>query len=190
MSRSTRTPVQAVRGSRVSQRLKRRIFEMPPAMVSELVETLEEGGIQPWVIGGWGVDALLGHQTRRHLDVDLAFDARDGAEGRAIAALRGLGFEVVKRESLAPSRAVPFELGARIVLDDRRRHLVDLHPVTFPADTGSAAVTAEGRIGGRPVPCLTAQLQLRLHEGYGPRYFDRADVELLRAHLGDGRPPS
>lgn len=179
-----------MRGSRLGQRLKRRVFEMPPAMVPELVAALEGAGISPWVIGGWGVDALLGHQTRRHLDADLAFDARDGAEDRALAALHDLGFDVVKRESLAAPRGLPFELGARIVLDDRRRHLVDLHPVTFPADTGSAAVIAEGRIDGRPVPCLTAQLQLRLHEGYGPRHFDRADVELLRAHLGGGRAPS
>jgi lincosamide nucleotidyltransferase A/C/D/E len=28
-----------------------------------------------WAAGGWGVDALVGHQTRDHRDLDLALDA-------------------------------------------------------------------------------------------------------------------
>jgi hypothetical protein len=78
---------------------------------------------------------------------------------------------------------LPFRLVARIVLHDRRRHLVDLHPVLFipPADT--TAVTTEGRVAGRRVLCLSGPLQLRLREGHAPREFDDADLELLRAHV-------
>jgi hypothetical protein len=32
---------------------------------------LEREGIRSWVIGGWGIDALVGRQTREHHDLDL-----------------------------------------------------------------------------------------------------------------------
>ena len=37
--------------------------------VVELLNRLEEHGIDVWLNGGWGVDALLGHQTREHDDL-------------------------------------------------------------------------------------------------------------------------
>ncbi len=37
----------------------------------ELLGQLEEAGVQVWVDGGWGVDALIGYQTREHDDLDL-----------------------------------------------------------------------------------------------------------------------
>lgn len=163
---------------------------MPAEMVPAVLAALDEEGIRAWLIGGWGIDALLGRQTRRHLDLDLAFDAREGAEERAIAALSSRGFEVVKRETLSTPPGLPFRLSARIVLDDGRRHLVDLHPVEATRDQaggGDVEPTAEGRVAGSRVRCLTGTLQLALHQGYQARDFDRADVEQLRAHL-DGGP--
>jgi lincosamide nucleotidyltransferase A/C/D/E len=37
----------------------------------DLCQILEQRGIRFWVMGGWGVDALLGRQTRPHKDLDL-----------------------------------------------------------------------------------------------------------------------
>ena len=34
-------------------------------------DLLDRNGVQCWVIGGWGVDALLGRVTREHKDLDL-----------------------------------------------------------------------------------------------------------------------
>ncbi len=42
-----------------------------------------------------------------------------------------------------------------------------------------------GRIGGVPVPCLSAEQQLRFREGYEPREVDRHDIRLLRSALGE-----
>jgi lincosamide nucleotidyltransferase A/C/D/E len=39
--------------------------------------TLENLGIEMWVDGGWGVDALLGEQTRPHKDLDIAIQQKD-----------------------------------------------------------------------------------------------------------------
>ena len=42
-------------------------------MVSGVFEAAD---VRAWVEGGWGVDALMGRQTRDHDDVDLAVDER------------------------------------------------------------------------------------------------------------------
>jgi lincosamide nucleotidyltransferase A/C/D/E len=38
----------------------------------ELYKLFDRHGIKVWIDGGWGVDALLGHQTRKHDDLDIA----------------------------------------------------------------------------------------------------------------------
>jgi lincosamide nucleotidyltransferase A/C/D/E len=40
--------------------------------VAEILGRLDGAGIWYCVEGGWGVDALLGEQTREHDDLDLA----------------------------------------------------------------------------------------------------------------------
>ena len=32
---------------------------------------MEAHGVELWLMGGWGVDALLGRQTREHHDLDV-----------------------------------------------------------------------------------------------------------------------
>src|SRR4051794_20537942 len=38
---------------------------------ADLYELLRSRGIRCWVMGGWGVDALLEEQTREHHDLDV-----------------------------------------------------------------------------------------------------------------------
>jgi hypothetical protein len=50
---------------------------MTAADVLEIVDRLDEGGVGWWIDGGWGVDALLGHERGRQLDFHpLGFDER------------------------------------------------------------------------------------------------------------------
>jgi hypothetical protein len=42
------------------------------ADVIEVLDALDSAGVEWWVLGGWGVDALIGEQTRAHKDLDLA----------------------------------------------------------------------------------------------------------------------
>jgi len=44
--------------------------------VLEVLGWLDMVGIEVWVDGGWGVDALLGEETRPHSDLDLALPLR------------------------------------------------------------------------------------------------------------------
>src|SRR5215207_1689396 len=88
-----------------------------------VVGRLEADGIDVWLDGGWGVDALLGHQTRDHDDLDLVVEL-DYAT-RIIELLAGLGYSLVAG---GPPRS--------FVMVDTLGRQVDVHPVTFNAEGG------------------------------------------------------
>jgi lincosamide nucleotidyltransferase A/C/D/E len=86
---------------------------MGPTEVLEVLDRLAVSHLTALLDGGWGVDALIGEQTRRHRDLDLVIARRDCP--RAQAALAALGFE--HTSEVEPG------LPARLVLqaaDDRR----------------------------------------------------------------------
>jgi lincosamide nucleotidyltransferase A/C/D/E len=164
----------------MSRSMSDTLVRMGIAEVLAILVSLEEAGCSVWVAGGWGVDALVGHQTRPHRDLDLAVDAND--ESSAVAVLRRGGYEIetdwrpVRVELVAPGRG-----------------LVDLHPVMFgsdghgrQADIGGGHFDyppdgfAEGMIAGRRVRCISLEQQRRFHEGYEPRDIDLHDLALLR----------
>jgi lincosamide nucleotidyltransferase A/C/D/E len=167
---------------------------MTEADVAEVLDALDHAGVTAWLDGGWGVDALVGAQTRQHEDLDLAIDATQ--LDRACLALAELGFE--------PDQLARPGLPARVVLRDGRARQVDVHPLTldragngwqplgdgawglYPAD----GLSGSGSVGGRQVRCLTAALQLSFHLGYPPRDTDRHDLSLLARHFGVPLPPA
>jgi lincosamide nucleotidyltransferase A/C/D/E len=157
--------------------------------VTDLLAACSRRGIRVWVAGGWAVDAVVGHQTRPHDDLDLAVDAAQ--LGEIFALLGDHGFSVTVDQ--LPSRAeLTAGSGSR----------VDLHPVQFAADgSGVQAGLAEsscfryaadafsqGVIAGHPVPCLSVRQQLQFREGYELREVDHHDLELLR-HSGSRAAP-
>jgi lincosamide nucleotidyltransferase A/C/D/E len=174
------TPLRPMLRSRLAQRIKRRLVEMPADLIPEVLGALDRAGVEAWLAGGWGVDALLGEQTRPHLDLDLVFDADHDGERRALASLAERGFAEMGRE---PVRTHWWS--ERIALSDDQGHVVDMHPVSgeaFIAAVGPAGFVM-GKVAGRPVRCLARSVQLRLHEGYEPTAADRADVALLRERI-------
>jgi lincosamide nucleotidyltransferase A/C/D/E len=158
---------------------------MTAADVLAVLEAL--GGLRVWVDGGWGVDALLGEQTRVHGDLDLAIDEAQLREAELRLAYLGLEED----GDASPGRPT------RVLLADGRGRVVDLHPLVFDAaadgwqtlpDGGRGHYPAEGLrgrgwIGPLRVRCLTASLQVRHHEGYEWDEKDRADMERLAALL-------
>jgi lincosamide nucleotidyltransferase A/C/D/E len=188
-----RTALAPLLRSRPVALLKRRIVAMPADVVPEVMKALEQGGVRAWVAGGWGVDALIGRQTRRHVDLDLVFEESAEAERRTLAALEPLGFSLVRRE------AVPGRIWSeRIVVSGRRARVIDLHSVAISnravtvASIDGEVTFSEGEafgtgvIEGRTVPCVSARLQLALHRGYEHGEHDRRDVERLSEQLGLG----
>jgi lincosamide nucleotidyltransferase A/C/D/E len=162
---------------------------MTESDVLTVMGSLARGGVDAWVGGGWGIDAVVGETTRPHWDLDLAIRSTDME--RAIEALGRLGY----LPSLDP-RPV------RLVLEASAGRSVDLHPVTFDPEgvchqSGDEGRTFEyppegfgsGAIGGVVVPCLTAEQLVRFHLGYEPQEHDRRDMAVLRDRLGIAVPP-
>ncbi len=142
-------------------------------------------GVAVWLDGGWGVDALVGQQTREHDDLDCVIAFGDAAAAQV--ALASLGFAVVEDEP--PTRSV---------VRDARDRRVDFHTVTIDDDGGGVqelqdgtlwrfppdALSGSGNIAGQPVPCLTADVQALAHVGYEPDEKDVHDMNVLARHFG------
>ena len=174
-----------VRDSRVLSVVTLAAGGMSAGHVVEIVAWLDEASIAVWIAGGWGVDALAGGRTRRHRDLDLLVDRRD--LDRAVGVLGRCGYRRVRSESVAGAL-----LPERIVCEDPRGRLLDLHPVDVQewlrtevarrlpdAAAPARAAFARGMLDGTPVPCLSRALQLSAHEGYGHRKVDDHNVALL-----------
>jgi lincosamide nucleotidyltransferase A/C/D/E len=167
------------------QRIQTRInTQMTAADVIEVISALERQDLSVRVGGGWGVDALLGARTRRHRDLDLILC--DEELEAVSAALSGMGFRERSRQVL---EGVVLSVSMTFIDSSGRR--VELHPVDLaalsPQRTDGSRATAfdEGVIGGRRVQCLSAPLQLALHDGYDTRYQDRFDLVRLRRLVAD-----
>jgi lincosamide nucleotidyltransferase A/C/D/E len=66
--------------------------------VVRVIEALEAAGVECWVDGEWGVDALLGRQTRPHQDLDLAIPLVKVPD--AVEVLERMGFSSHEDEVL------------------------------------------------------------------------------------------
>jgi lincosamide nucleotidyltransferase A/C/D/E len=157
--------------------------------VLQIVTALGGAGVGVWLDGGWGIDALVGEQTRPHDDLDCIIALAD-AEA-AHFALAPLGFAVIESD-----------LPTRFVVRDARDRRVDFHSVTFDDEGGGSqtlqdgtlwpfppdALLGSGVIAGQPVPCLTAEVQALAHVGYEPDEKDVHDMRLLARHYGIDLP--
>ena len=150
--------------------------------VIEIISWLEQHGIDIWLNGGWGVDALLGHQTRDHEDLDITISAADRAA--YTAAMAAAGFRTYRVDN--DFNWVLFDGSGRLV----DAHLVDFSettvnesgvsvygPAGLPFEVGS--LEGLGRIVSKSVKCETAEFQVRGHTGYAPDENDYRDVLAL-----------
>jgi lincosamide nucleotidyltransferase A/C/D/E len=157
---------------------------MNSSTVIELLDLLQRIGVDAWVDGGWGVDALLGHQTRPHDDLDLVV-ALDQVQ-RIKDVLSAHGFTVVEDK-----------LPVRFVLSHAQLGRIDFHTVTFDEDGGGLQPQPGGKtfryppegfvtgsIADRPVRCVSAEVQVLCHRGYEPKEKDIQDMLSLHRALG------
>lgn len=164
---------------------------MDSQLLLAVVGVLEADGIDVWVDGGWGVDALLARQTREHDDLDLVVELRYSS--RVIELLTEVGYT---RVAGSPPKS--------FVMVDSRGHQVDVHPVTFNARGGgvyemddgnqweypSEGFSGRGRVDERPLRCLTPEVQVIVHAGYGLTKKDYRELYLLRERFGVEVPPA
>src|SRR5215203_2551428 len=99
--------------------------------VLAVLEILRSVDCRFWLEGGWGVDALVGRQTRAHRDLDVDLDAR--CEELALAVLAEMGYTV--ETDWRPNR---------VELHAPGRGWVDLHPLHLDQDGTARQAALDG----------------------------------------------
>jgi lincosamide nucleotidyltransferase A/C/D/E len=158
--------------------------------VLALYNQLEVLGVKIWIDGGWGVDALLGEQTRPHEDVDIVIQKKDLPVLRRL--LEGQGYKDVPRGDTS---------AWNFVLGDDAGHLVDVHAIVLddaknglygPVERGvmypAASLLGAGVIGEKNVRCITAEYMVKFHTGYELKESDYLDVSALCEKFGIDLP--
>jgi lincosamide nucleotidyltransferase A/C/D/E len=154
--------------------------------VINLCRAFEAAGLAFWIDGGWGVDALLGEQTRPHSDLDLAVDFADLPLFERT--LLPLGY---RRATLLDRRVW------NPVLRHPTEGSLDLHGFVLnaagdgvlgePVENSlypAGALEGVGRLGEIRVRCIAAPFVLGFRNGFTPRAVDRHDVDSLCRHFG------
>jgi lincosamide nucleotidyltransferase A/C/D/E len=166
--------------------------------VVRIVPYLTAQGVRVWLTGGWGIDALLGEQTRPHKDLDILMLVDDVASLRDLLARQGYTLKELWSENRWVVDARGTQVPTAFVLHDAAGRELDAHALWLdergrgiPAwlDDGGLVFEAdhlagEGRVAGVPVPCLSPAMQVRCHTGYDLPDAQRRDMERLRERFG------
>ena len=153
------------------------------AMLFSVLDLIDSLQITYWLDGGWGVDALVGKETRPHRDVDIDFDA-DETE-KLIAALKAEGYEVTT-----------YWMPVRMELHHPKIGYIDIHPFVLNDDGTSKQADLDGGwyefeadyfgetvLSGRKISCISPKGQMVFHSGYELRDVDHHDIANIEAVL-------
>ncbi len=163
---------------------------------------LSANGIQIWVVGGWGIDALLGEQTRPHKDLDMLMLLDDVVRMRELLASDGYRLKQLWSENRWVIDANGAEVATAFVLKDSEGREIDAHAMRLD-DEGNGIplwgmpegfvlkleeLAGQGVIAGVAVSCFSVEAQMRVHARYELPENHRRDVEHLRARFGIDLP--
>ena len=152
---------------RVRVFLSQLVYSNPPissARVGQVLQVLEDAGVQAVLIGGWGIDALSGRQLRSHADLDLFVDETELE--RATEALGKVGYEPWNHNPEPGPIGELHVFTTAQTLRDRALRVVELHAIDLRKVN---AVT--GTIDGRRVSCLPAEEQLKAQSLIGKTWL-------------------
>jgi lincosamide nucleotidyltransferase A/C/D/E len=166
--------------------------------VIQLYQYLSTNGIQVWLNGGWGVDALLGEQTRPHKDLDVFVLVED--VNRLCELLSRQGYAL--KELWSENRWVVDTNGIKtmtgFVLHEPEGGELDVHAMWI--DSGGTGIPAWGEsegfiltpqdlagvgmVAGSMVRCITTEKQVLCHTGYVLPEYQIRDLKLLHNKFG------
>jgi len=155
--------------------------DMTAEAVLELMKLFDEHHLEVIVDGGWGVDALLGEQTRCHTDLDIAMPHESVPKLRALLEARGY-------TDILPEDTTEYNF----VLGDEFGHRVDIHIYSFDAQGNLRfglpypfdSLSGHGTIQGYPVRCITPEWLVKFHSGYKLDENDYHDIKALCQRFG------
>ncbi len=153
--------------------------------VLRVLDALHLAEVAPIIEGGWGIDALVGRQSRVHNDLDLSVAADELNE--AIHVLDVLGYSAVSthtpgwmRASTADGRSVELQP----LTNDLHQHLEGGREFRYDRDH----LDGRGFIVGRPVRCLNIEAHILNNAGPEPSERAYADLHLLADAAGARLP--
>lgn len=152
----------------------------------EIISMFRSIGIEIYLDGGWGVDALVGFESRNHNDIDIFIEKPN--KGRAIKLLKDNGYS---------ETVMGYSTLDHTVWQDDKKRIIDLHifsrtskddfvfeGATYPKEVFSG----KGRIGCLEVDCIAPRWQIIFHSGYQLDDNDIKDVLLLCNRFNIGAP--
>jgi protein tyrosine phosphatase (PTP) superfamily phosphohydrolase (DUF442 family) len=163
-----------------------------------IYRTLTSNDIRIWLTGGWGIDALLGEQTRPHKDLDIIMLVDDVVPMRALLEGEGYSLKELWSENRWTTDTHGTETPTAFVLWDAQGREVDAHALRLDAQGDGVpawinvegllftreGLSGQGRIGPLAVRCLSPEMQMRCHTGYDLPDAQRRDLERLHARFG------
>jgi lincosamide nucleotidyltransferase A/C/D/E len=173
-----------------------------PEDASNIYNRLANNGIRVWLTGGWGIDALLGRQTRPHKDLDVILLLEDVRWLRRLLERDGFHLKELWSENRWEIDSQGVEIATAFVLQGPEGRELDAHAMRLDeGDNGIPAWENEegiifthqdlsglGYISGQAVRCITPEKQMLLHTGYSLPEAQRGDLELLHERLGVAYP--
>ena len=159
----------------------------------EIYRLLLDNGIPTWVTGGWGIDALLGEQSRLHKDLDVIMGSDHIYKTCGIMHSAGYTTKELWPENRPAEDSLGNKIDTAFILLDSHERALDVHAIYFdehgngiPAwdESGDFSFTKDdlggsGRIGGHSVDCITVQCQIVCHSGYELPDYQLIDMKRL-----------
>ena len=173
-----------------------------PEDVIRIYQHLQANGIPVWLSGGWGIDALLGKQTRPHKDLDVIMLLDDVVRLRELLEQEGYTLKELWRENRTAVDAQGIETATAFVLRDTEGREMDIHAVRLDERGNGIPAWAEaenfiftkqdlasqGRVAGFSVRCLSPESQMACHTGYRVPDKQMRDLELLHEEFAVAYP--
>lgn len=162
-------------------------------MSSKLLIFLKTNGIHIWLTGGWGIDTLLGQQTRDHKDLDILVQREDLQKTTHLFTTNGYSIKEIWLENRPIIDLHGNQMDTAFVLHDASGQEVVLHAFHFEGDQiipdwedsegfhiTRAGFDHTGSIADVQVRCISAQLQFLFHCGYSLPDYQVQDLRLLK----------
>ena len=144
---------------------------------TEIIGLFEKEGIEIFLDGGWGVDALLGYESRNHNDIDIFIEAVN--ENKALEILDQNCYHEKRMDYTTASHSV-WQNNCGCVIDLHLFSYDSEHNIVFEGELYPADVfSGSGTIGGCKVRCIPPAYQVQFHLGYERDENDIKDVLLL-----------
>ena len=166
--------------------------------VIKIYRRLSEHGIRVWLTGGWGIDALLGEQTRPHKDLDVVMLLDDVVRMCALLESDGYDLAYLWSENQQAVDKQGAKTATAFVLRDKQGREIDIHALALNEQGNGIPAWAEaegfifkkedlasqGTVAAVTVQCLTPEMQVVCHRGYAVPEKQLQDLERLHSKFG------